>query len=68
MFSLLTLRVQPITLQAYGGMIAKMTGKSLPEEVTVRDLVLYSPSFESIKFDNHIITEFTTKGKVDTEV
>ena len=41
-----------ITLWAYGGMIAKLTGKFLLEEVTVRDLVLYSPSLESIKFDN----------------
>ena len=36
---------ESISLWAYGAMVGKLTGKSLPEEVTSRDLVLHSPTF-----------------------
>ena len=44
--------------------IAKLVVKSSPDEVTSKDLVLGSPKFESIKFDNNVITAFTTKSKL----
>ena len=57
-----------ITLWAYSAMVGKLAGKSSPEEVISRDLVLYSPTFASINFDNNVITAFTVKGMVETDV
>ena len=46
-----------ISLWAYGAMVGKLAGKSSPDEVTSRDLVLHSPTFASINFDNVIYCE-----------
>ena len=37
---------ESISLWAYGAMVGKLAGKSLPDEVTSKDLVLHSPTFE----------------------
>ncbi len=59
---------ESITLWAYGATVGKLAGKSSPEEVTAKDLVLRSPRFESITYDNNVITGFTAKSKVETDV
>ena len=57
-----------ITLWAYGAMVGKLVGKSSSEEVTLRDLVLRSPTVKSINFDNNVITGFTLTGEVESAV
>ena len=59
---------ESITLWAYGAMVGKLAGKSLPDEVTSRDLVLHSPTFECINFNKNVITGFTIKDKVQSQV
>ena len=59
---------ESISLWAYGAMVGKLAGKSLPAEVTSKDLVLHSPTFECINFKKKVITGFTVKDKVESKV
>lgn len=59
---------ETISLWAYGPMIGKLAGKSSAEEVTSKDLALYSPTFECINFNKNVITGFTMKDNLESEV
>ena len=55
---------EPKSLFAFGAMVAKLAGKSVPEDISMEEL-LSQPMFQTVDFDSDVITGFTVANETE---